>query len=150
MAGNYRNVVARPSIRVLSETQVIDTEEVGFVTIPSGVYAQREVPRTAWLAEGAAAWVGPLATAIENLMAGGLATSASFVQDVDDSGLIADYLDFLVSYTPPGGLGFTLTATVRINVNALTLDIGFGSFVGGDPAQQLRDAYDRLVATANE
>jgi len=148
MADNYTVVSQRRTVQVLSPQEVIDVEEVGFITKPSGVYAQREVPLAAWSAEGAAAWIGPLATAIEGLISGGLATSASFVQDVDDSGLLTDYVEFVVTYTPTDGLGLPMSTFVRVPVNALTLDTQFGTFLGTSPADQLRAAYDALVATA--
>lgn len=135
-------------MQVLSPQQVIDVEEVGFITSPSGIYAQREVPYTAWSQEGADAWIAPLATAIEDLISGGLASSASFVQDVDDSGLLTDYIEFTVTYTPNTGLGLPMSTFVRIPVNALTLDTQFGTFTGTSPADQLSAAYQALVATA--
>jgi hypothetical protein len=158
VADNYTVVSQRRTVQVLSPTQVADVEEVGFVTHPTGIYAQREVPYQAWAAEGAGSWIGTLATAIENLISGGLATTAMFVQDVDTTGLLTDYLDFTVSYTPSSGPGLPMTTTVRVPVNALTQDQSFGgaidTYFGGsaspttDPAQALRDAYDALQATA--
>lgn len=151
MADTYQVISQVPSVQVLSPSEVVDTMEVGFVTIPSGVYAQRSVPRAAWSTGGSAAWVGPLASAIEGLFSGGLASGATFVQDVDPgTGLLADAIEFIVTYTPPPpGIG-TSSATVTIPVNHLTLDTSFGGFVtGSDPAQLLSDAYNQLVSTFN-
>lgn len=151
MAANYRVVSQTPSVQVLSANEVIDTMEVGFVTAPSGVYAQRSVPRSAWKDGGAGAWIGPLATSIENLISGGLASGAVFVQDVDaSSGLLKDAMQFTVLYDAPPPAVAPMTTTVTIPVDMLTLDTQFGGFVeGADPAQTLRDAYDELVHTAN-
>lgn len=149
MATDYTVVSQRRTVQVLSQTQVADVEEVGFISHPSGTYAQREVPYISWLASGSDAWIEPLAAAIEGLFSGGLASAASFVQDVDTNGLIADFLDFTVTYQPTGGLGLPMSTEVRIPVTALTLDTQFGSFLGTSPADQLRAAYDALVATAN-
>jgi hypothetical protein len=157
MADNYQVVSQRESVQVLSQTQVADVEIVGFVTKPSGIYAERVVPLAAWQAQGAASWIEPLASAIEGLISGGLASSGTFVQDVDASGLLADFIDFTVSYTPSDGGVLQMTTEVRIPVNALTIDQSFGgalaTYFGGssstlDPAQALRDAYDTLQATA--
>lgn len=153
MADSYQVVSQRETVQVLSQTQVLDVEEVGFVTKPHGIYAQREVPLAAWAAEGAGAWIEPLATAIEGLMQTSAATFATFVQDVDASGLLTDYLDVTVSYTPAGGLGIPMTTVVRIPINAFTVDTQFGIPFGTDtfvtPADAVASAYNALIATAN-
>lgn len=150
MAANYVVTSQEPSTQVLGPNEVLSTMTVGFVTSPHGVRAYREVPRTAWASGGAAAWIAPLATAIENLIDGGLASGASFVQDIDPAtGLLTDAIEFVVSYDPPPPALGPMTATAVVPVDDLTLDTSFGSFVqGADPAQTLRDAYDQLVATA--
>lgn len=158
MASNYVVTSQTPGVQVLSPNEVIDIMEVGFVTKPSGVVAQREVPKTAWAAEGSDAWIGPLATAIEDLISGGLASGAVFVQDVDPAtGLIVDAIEFVVSYSPPPPAVGPMTTTVVVPVNALTLDVGFSGALAtffpqaqqiSSPADLLRAAYDTLVATA--
>lgn len=159
MAANYLAIPLERTVQVISQTQIADVQRLGVTTKPTGIYVETQVPWAAWEAEGAAPWAGPLATAIESLVSGGLATYATFAQDVDQSGLIADFLDFLVTYSPPGGSPIPLTTTVRIPVPSLTIDTGFGGalntyFAGAsgvlDPAQALRDAYDALVKTVNE
>src|SRR5438105_894784 len=105
MAQNYDVVSQRRTVQVLGQSQVADVMEVGFVTKPSGVYAQREVPYASWAALGAGSWIDTLAVAIEGLMAGGLASGATFVQDVDSTGLLADFIDFTVVYIDPTGAG---------------------------------------------
>lgn len=153
---DYTVVSQRPTVQVLSGNQVADVQEVGFVTSPSGVYGQRYVPQAAWLAEGAAAWIGPLADAIENLISGGLASFMTWVQDVDPvTGLLTDYYDVTVEYDPGDGRPVQ-TGSVRIQLNLLTLDTQFGSFLtsgpGGatqDPVEAVRQAYDALRYTAN-
>lgn len=151
MADSYVVTSQEPSVQVLGPNEVLNTETVGFITKPSGVRAYREVPRTAWDAGGAAAWIAPLATAIEDLISSGAATGASFVQDIDPAtGLLTDGIEFVVSYTPPPPAIGPMTATVVIPVNRLTLDTQFGAFIeGGSPADQLGAAYDQLRATAN-
>jgi len=150
MAANYTNVTARRTVQVLGPTEVIDVEEVGFYTIPTNIYAQVEVPYQAWLSEGPAAWVEPLATAIEGMISGGLATGGTFVQDVDASGLLTDYIEFTVTYTPTTGLGLPFTTAVDVPVAALTLDTGLGAYTGTSAADLVSAAYNQLVATANE
>lgn len=158
MAGSYVVVDQAPVVQVLGPNQVIDAERVEFVTKPSGVYAIREVPLAAWEAEGSAAWIAPLADAIENMIAGGLATDASFVQDtVEGTNLLRDFIEFVVTYDPQDGRP-VMSALARVPVASLTLDTGFGgtlaTYFGGssaslDPAETVRAVYDALVATAN-
>lgn len=153
---SYAVVSQRPTVQVLSGGNVADVQEVGFVTSPSGVYGQTEVPRSAWLAEGSDTWIQPIAQAIEDLISGGLASYMTFVQDVDPvSGLLVGYYDVTVTYDPGDGRPVQV-GSVRVSLSSLTLDTGFGSFLTpapgqatGDPVQLVRDAYDALVATAN-
>jgi hypothetical protein len=158
MADSYVVVDQVPIVQVLGPNNVIDAERVEFVTKPSGVYAQREVPIQAWNAQGADAWIAPLAEAIEGMISSGLASDASFVQDVvDGTNLLRDFIEFVVTYDPGDGRPI-MAALARVPAAALTVDTGFGgvlaTYFGGsstalDPQQAVRDVYDNLVATAN-
>ena len=153
MASNYVTGPTSRTIQVLSPTQTLDVERVPFTTRPSGVSGWRYVPLDAWLAQGADAWIAPLATAIEDLISGGLASYAVMIEDVDPStNLLVDYVEFTVAYTSPDG-SFTSTTRVDVPVNLLTLDTGFFGSIGGtggtaSPADMLKAAYDQLAATA--
>jgi len=144
----YSIVTERRTVQVLSQTQVVDVQEVGFFSEPSNTYCQVVVPVLAWAANGPAAWVQPLADAIEGLIPGSGATSASFVQDVDSSNLIADFLDFTVTYTPTTGFGLPLSTVVRVPIAYLTLDPAIATAGGLAPAEIIGKAYARLVADA--
>src|SRR5690348_731598 len=144
----YTIVTERPTVQVLSQTQTVNVQEVGFYSYPSGTYCQVVVPTAAWAANGPAAWVQPLADAIEGLIPGSGATAASFVQDVDSSNLIADFLDFTVSFTPTTGLGLPLTTVVRIPIAYLTLDQAIATAGGLSPTEMIGAAYSRLQADA--
>ena len=148
MAG-YVTLPTHRTVQVISATTVLDVMELPFITSPSGVTAQVYAPYVSWLATGADAFIAPVATAIEDLISGGLATGGTFTQDVDPtSGLLIDYVTFTVSYTTTDGRG-TFTTTVDVPITALGADTGFGAVVAAlDPAQLLRNAYDQLVATA--
>ena len=118
MAG-YVTLPTHRTVQVISATTVLDVMELPFITSPSGVTAQVYAPYVSWLATGADAFIAPVATAIEDLISGGLAT------------------------------GGTFTTTVDVPITALGADTGFGAVVASlDPAQLLRNAYDQLVATA--
>lgn len=145
----YQIVTERPTVQVLSQTQTVNVQEVGFYSYPSGTYCQVVVPTQAWKANGPAAWVQPLADAIEGLIPGSGATAASFVQDVDQSNLIADFLDFTVTYTPTTGLGLPLTTVVRVPIAYLTLDQAIATAGGLSPAEMIGTAYKRLQDDAS-
>lgn len=156
---SWGNVISQvEETTFIPPSTVLDTIRIGFVTRPSGVIGERVVPRTAWASGGAGDWIAPLANAVEDLIAGGLASYASYVQQVDPSTqLVADAFTFVVTYDPGDGRPVQ-EAEATIPVAALTADTQFGgvfaSYFGGgssalDPAQTLRDVYDRLVATAN-
>ena len=144
----YQIITERRTVHVLSQTQVVDSQEIGFNSLPSGTYCQVLVPVAAWKANGPAAWVQPLADAIEGLIPGSGATSATFTQDVDASGLLTDFLDFTVTYTPTGGVGLPLSTVVRIPVAYLTLDQAIATAGHIAPAELIGDAYHRLVTDA--
>lgn len=158
MAASYLVLDQTPTIQVLGPNNVLEVERVEFVTKPSGVYAQRLVPIDAWKAQGSAAWIAPLADAIEGMIAGGLAATATWLQTIDDgTGLLTDAIAFVVVYDPGDGRPI-MSAQAVVPVASLTLDTGFGgalaSFFGGgasglDPQQAVRDVYDALVATAH-
>lgn len=158
VASSYFVIDQSPATQVLGQNQVLDAERVEFTTRPSGIYGQRLVPLAAWNEQGADAWIAPLAEAVENLIAGGLASYATWVQIVDPTTeLLADAFEFIVTYDPGDGRPI-MSATALVPVTALTIDTGFSgvlaTYFGGssstlDPAQTLRDVYDRLVATAN-
>jgi len=149
MAGNY--VVTdqpRRTVKVISQTEALDVQQVDFQTLPSGVQATAYVPYPQWLAQGAATTLDPLASAIEDLIAGGLADSGWGSQDVDEQGLIVDSITFVVTYTDPRN-GLVSSTTVDVPYDVLTADTALGGALkGGSAADRLRAAYDALVATA--
>jgi hypothetical protein len=157
---SWGSVVSQtPGTQVLSPTQVLDIMRVGFVTSPTGVYAERMVPVAAWKAGGAADWIAPLATAIEDMISGGLASYAYWGQEVDPAtNLLADFVSFVVTYDPGDGRPVQ-EAIATVPVADLTTDVQFfdvGRFFPGQtgapsqsPQDVVRATYDRLVATAN-
>lgn len=157
MAASYSVISQTPTIQVLSPTEVIDAQIVEFVTHPTGITAQRIIPLAKWQAGDAAAWIQPLADAIEGMISGGLASYATWQQAIDPgTGLLTDVIQFVVTYDPGDGRPIQ-EAFASVPVASLTLDSQFGGvlatyFGGGsstlDPVQAVRDVYDTLVATA--
>jgi hypothetical protein len=142
------------TIQVLSPTQVVDVERIDAVTTPSGVPFWRYVPVPAFLAEGSGPWLEPLASAIEQRLASGLADAASMIEDTDANGLIQDLVRFTVSVPPgPGKLG-PFTTTVDVPVQLLTLDLSLQGAIGASGtgetvASLFEDALAALHAIAD-
>lgn len=143
MADNWTVVSTQRTPQVLSATEVIDAMVIAFVTRPSNVFAQRVIPYSSWLllqgAQGLGFWLDPIRDAVEGAIADGSASGATFLQDIDPaSGLLTDFIEFTVSYTPSGSLG-TLTDTVRWPIDTLTITLT-GEIIG------LQDALDAAMA----
>lgn len=145
MADHYTPAGSNRDIQVLSPSQVIDVERVAGYTVPSGVYFERVVPLTIWGTDAGTEYVDELAAVIEQELAGGFAKAASFVQDVDATGLVFDAIEFFVSIENAGPNHGTFSTTVTVPVNLLTAGLG-GS---GTAYQAMFDiAYKQLVQTA--
>lgn len=141
-SGNYRVVSQRHTIQQLATGQAVNVESVGFQTIPSNVYCEVLVPLTDWTNNNSAAYINPVATAIETIMAGQPVQSANFTQDVDVStNLLADFEDFIVFYAPAGAHS-AMTTTVRIAVSELAAG------ADGLPIQKIQAAHTNLQNTA--
>ena len=151
MASNYQPVGSNRSVQVLGPTQVIDVEEAQVVTAPSGVYFSFPIPLDMWLQNQGADYLGTIASQIEQQISEGLAVTASYIQDVDPSGLLVDYLDFVVQYVPPGGLRGPFEGVVRMPLNLLLAAIDpFFGLGGNSPAELLSAELDRLKALAGQ
>jgi hypothetical protein len=145
MATNYIVQSQKRGVQVLSDTVVVDVEEVGANTVPHGVYFEREIPITTWTQDHGAAMLDELATGIEQRLDSGLADSAQWTQDLGTDGLLSDFVDFTVSIPPgPGQLG-PMTTVVRVPVNLLTSDT---AIVGDLVTPLFEDAIANLHATA--
>ena len=139
------------SVQVLGPTQVIPVQQVGIVTSPSGVYVEYPVPLPLWDGTDSPQVLAPLADGIEGVIAQGLCVGGSYTQDYDKNGLLVDYFEAIVEYTPPGGLGIPQSTTVLIPCAAFIGLQGdpFLVALGVSPQSLLTQAYDKLVATAN-
>lgn len=151
MAASYIVVSQSPGVQVLGATQVMDVETVGIVTQPTGIYLEYPIDRASWQADQGGQLLAALADAVEGLIDAGLAVDGSYVQDLRPSGLLADYIDFIVEYTPPGGVRPPMTAEARVPIGALIGGADPFTFnLAGNPREILIATYDALVATANQ
>lgn len=98
MAGTWEVVSSRRTTQVLSPTRVLDVMLIGVQTIPHGVYFERAVPYVDWVQSplGVALYAEPPADNIEFLLTSGPAIGASYVEDLDASGLVKGFIEFVL------------------------------------------------------
>ena len=150
MADNYTTAGSAQTVRVLSQTQVIDVEAVAIWTKPSSVYMVVQVPLAAWQAGNQDQYLAPPAELVEQLIQGGLVVGVTQVQAVDSSQLLSSFLDLTVSYTPTTGITAPFTAIVRAPFTAFeTLDAFQAWESSVPPDGPVVNAWKQLRATAN-
>lgn len=146
---SYTLLSSYTTVQVLSPTLASEGLYCTIQSAPSGSIVQRFVPQASFDSDQGRGLLESLATAIEDVISGGTAISASGSQEVDDSGLLADVVVFVVEYTPPTPTVGALTTTVSVPVNVLTADTSFGSFLtGGTALERIQSAHDKLAAMA--
>lgn len=121
MAATYEVVSSRRTTQVLSPTRVQDVMLIGVQTIPHGVYFERAVPYADWVKSpiGVALYAEPPADNIERLLSQGPAIAASYIEDLDPSGLVKGFIEFVleVSSNDPAKPGpFQTTVDIPIEV----------------------------------
>lgn len=94
---------------------------IGIQTVPHGVYFERAIPYADWVKSpvGIALYAEPPADNIEYLLAQGTAVAASYIEDLDASGLVKGYIEFVleVESTDPARPGpFQTTVDIPIEV----------------------------------
>ena len=137
------------SVQVYGPDLVSETLVCTILSGPSGSTLLRTVPSTEFQADQGQGILASLSDTVEQILQAGVATAAVGNQRVDPSGLLADYVDFTVTYVPQSPVPGSIEAVVSIPVNTLTADTSFGSFLsGGSAADQIQATYDRLKAMA--
>ena len=137
------------SVQVYGPDLVSETLVCTILSGPSGSTLLRTVPAAEFQSDQGQGILSSLSDAVEQILQAGTATAAVGNQRVDPSGLLADYVDFTVTYVPPSPVPGSIDAVVSIPVNVLTADTSFGSFLGGgSAADQIQATYDRLKAMA--
>ena len=140
------------TVRVLSQTQVIDVQSIGIVTKPSGIRVRVQVPLADYRANRYKPYLDTTAALIEGVLGAEpdpgqrLATAAIYSEDTDSSGLLASFLSFLVTYDPPGVLTAPLTETVTFPLARCETAAAFE--VEPSPIVTLTNAYARLKRLA--
>lgn len=148
----YQPVSAYDTVQVKSANAVIDAMFCTIQTNGHGAIVNRTIPKSAFGNGGIdVGLLNSLASAVDGILDGGLATYAAGVQDVDASGLIYDAVEFTVEYALPNGEAGPWSTTVTVPVNVITADTQFGSFLsGGSAVDRLQAAYADLQALAGQ
>lgn len=94
---------------------------IGVQTKPNGVYFERAIPYADWVKSPAGVdfYALPPAENIEGLFAAGTIVAASYIEDLDASGLVKGYISFVlqVPSTDPARSGpFQTTVDVPIDI----------------------------------
>jgi hypothetical protein len=140
------------TVKVLSQTDVVDVQYVSAVSSPSGFGFAYAVPYDAWLADGGGGLLDVIAVQLEQIGSNGQMVASSATQDLDKNGLLQDYVSAVVEYDRSAQGLPPLSGTVEIPVQAFfSQDTGIGGFtVPGavSPNQYVVDEWDRLATLA--
>jgi len=148
MPGTWDLVSSRRTTQVLSPTRVLDVMLIGVQTIPHGVYFERAVPYVDWIQSplGVTLYAEPPADNIEFELTSGAAIAASYVEDLDATGLVVGYIAFVlqVDSGDPNRPGpFQTTVDVPMTVVSQA-NLGGGGII----SQELNQALAALKQTA--
>jgi hypothetical protein len=150
VANGYVLAGGERTVQVLGPTFVQDVQYQGAKTRPSNVYFAYPIPLVQWKADEGDAILETIAAQIEQQISEGLASGGEYVNTTDANGLLADYMDFIVTYTPPNGFQPPVSSRVRIPLDALLASIDpFFAGLPGSPAALLSAEYDKLVRAAS-
>jgi hypothetical protein len=151
VASNYTVVSQTKDVIVLGPTQVLDVQRVGFVTHPTGIYAEYPIDWQTWIASRGAPELGSIAGAIESLIATTAAVGATYVQDVAPNDLLVDYLDVVVQYDPgnPSLPMMYTSVLVPLGTFSAAADPWFTAQVTS-PQELIDEAYQALANTAGQ
>ena len=146
---SYRLLNSVENFQVYGPDLAAETLVCTIESYPSGSTLVRTVPLTEFQADAGQGILSSLSNAVENILQAGVATAAVGNQRVDTSGLLADYVDFTVTYVPSPPVPGSITTVVQVPVNVLTADT---SLLGGSGASSapdlINEAYQKLAAMA--
>lgn len=139
-----------PTVQVIGQLTT-DALFCTFVSTPSGSILNRTVGQVDFQSGAGNALLVSLSDAVESVLGEGIATAAVGTQAIDASGLLADQVQFTVTYVPPYNTPGRIQGVVTVPVNVLTADTQFGAFIGGgSAADQIAAEYQRLKGLAGE
>jgi hypothetical protein len=149
VATYYDPLSFQSSIQVLSPTYVLPVINTVLKTKPHGVIFEYWLPRDDFDAGTAGGLLEQVASDVEQIMSGEPVIAGSGGSQLDKNGLLAQFITFTVSYTPPGGTPNQLTADVDVPVTDFGQDVLGGVNAGlEDAAALIQAVYRNLQALA--
>lgn len=147
---NYTLIASASTVQVLSPTVTNPVVYCTIQTHPSNVIASIPVQQSVFDANEAGVELGNFAGAIEQLMTNTHVSSGTGSQQIDDNGLLADFVTFTVFYVPPGGSGASVTAEASVPVGLLNFtDAEIGRVVEGEAEAIINGVYGNLKSAAS-
>ena len=143
-----------PSVKVYSGNLVDPTIRCWCHSTPTGIGFVYEVPEKKFDAQAGGDLLDVIGAGIEDLVANHHVTGGQGAQDFDTNGLLADFVDLIVTYVVPGSPLPSPTAVAHVPVdNFFLAETGIGGLSipgpgGGTPADIVDKTYDNLVAIA--
>lgn len=132
MPADYDVLSSESTTVVLSATAAQEMTRFGIITKPNGGTAMINVPAKGVTAQQASVSLQRYALLIEAAFDLQGVVGARAEQDVDGSGLLADYVVFTVQYVPADGdPPGDYTREVRVLTRNLSSDLAFGQYVSG-------------------
>ena len=137
---NFQVLSQQRTAWVRSPNNVVDAMRIGVRTGRHGVELAIMVPYTEWQLNGAELIATPIVNGIEVILDIPAADDAWFVEDAGASGVIAGFIEYLVSIPPPApDLPGPMTTTVIVPVTRVA-DYTYVQGLLAQAQQQLRNA----------
>ena len=148
MAG-YSTQGSYSTVQVLSPTLTQPIQYVTIQTSPSNVIASIAVQKKEFDAGTAAPILQAFADAIEQIMALDEVIAGIGTQQLDENGLLADYVTFTVQYSSSNTAASGVTAEADVPVNMLNFtDALIGTTLLQEVEAKITAAYDALKSAA--
>jgi hypothetical protein len=157
MAASYVTAGSGQTVRVLSQTGVVPVEAIGMYTKPSNIYVVVQVPLSAFQAGNYETYLKTTAALVEGVLAltdntgdktnaagNPMVQGASYIQDIDASGLLSAFMAFTVGYIPTSGYQGEFSEIVTLPMTTFETAAAFDATVNGKtPLAWIEDAYTR-------
>ena len=149
MATSYDLLTSQSSIQVLTPTLVDEVVVATIQTKPSKVIMDYWIDKAAWDNGNGPALLEAVASGVEHIMASEPVSSAVGATELDDNGLLAEFVTFTVAYQVPGSNIGPATVDVNVPVGDFGQDFFAGQNFGLEDASAIIQAeYAKLKALA--
>lgn len=149
MATNYDLLATASRIQVLSPTLTQPIVDCTLQTKPTGIIFNYWVDKAAWDAGTAPALLESVSQHAEHIIEATAAISGFGFEQLENSGLLKQYITYTVAATAPGGATNALTVEVDIPISDLDQDTIAGENFGlNDAIAKIQAAYDLLTGAA--